>query len=392
MKVKLSMPKIPPNLHLVCAQPYKDYELALVMKLTFSITANGDCVPARAQQPIIITPDDYEAAKPPLVSAPSWDSDLMAFKAGTDVVVQGHAYSYRQTAQTVDTELKLAEVSRTVRVHGDRRLDWRSGRPVFSPAEPFEMMPLRFDRAYGGCDQFYLAKVTDILMRELIKTQPDLHLETASDSHYPRNPAGRGFLVEMNRESSENMLLPNLEFPFDPITPERLAAGSPGNWMSAPLPATFDWISPAWFPRIAYLGLTPEHVVPADGIREISLGWALPSLMRLKSMMKGGWHPTFQHGASPGLVLRRLQPGTQMLLKNMFPSHPERKIQLSSKVPQAEIAITESTKLATECYLNAVIVQPDQDQVVEVWSARAKVTRPYAQNELDNMNWKIGWK
>jgi len=376
---------------MVCAQPYSDYELALVMKLTFSISASGDCVPAKAQQPIVIAPLDYEAAKPPLVSAPSWDSDLLAFKAGTDVVVQGHAYSYGHAKQTVDTELKLADVSRTVRVHGDRRLDWRSGRPLFSAAEPFEMMPLRYDRAYGGCDQNYLARVTDLVTRELIRTQPNLHLDTASDSHYPRNPAGRGFLIELNRDSSEGMLLPNLEFPFDPVTPERLAVGNPGNWMSAPLPAAFDWTSPAWFPRIAYLGLTPEHVVPADGIREVSLGWALPSLMRLKSVFDGAWHPTFQHGASPGLVLRRLQPGTQALLRNMFPGHPERKVQLSSRVPRVEIAITESNKVEAASYLNAVVFQPDLDQVIEVWSARAKVTRHYAQNELDNMTWKIGW-
>lgn len=391
MKVKLSMPKIPPNLRLVCAQPYKDYELALVMKLTFSITAKGDCVPAQTQQPIIVDPVDYEAAEPPAVSPPSWDSDLMAFKAGTDVVIQGHAYSYGRPAQSVDAELKLTDVSRTVRVHGERMLEWRSGNPLFTPAEPFDLVPLRYDRAYGGYDRKYITKVTDLFMREAIKARPEMQIATATESHYPRNPAGRGFLVEMKRESAEGLLIPNLEFPFDPVTPERLAIGNPGNWMSAPLPATFDWISPAWFPRVAYLGLTPEHIVPADGIREISLGWALPSLMRLKSILNGGWHPTFQHGASPGLVLRRLQPGTQMLIKNMFPSHPERKLQLSSRVPQVEIAITESNKLAAASYLNAVIVQPDQDQVIEVWSARVKVTRPYAQNELDNMNWKIGW-
>lgn len=386
------MSKIPANLRLVSGQPYDDYELALVMKLTYSITASGECVPAKTQQPVIVDGLPYEDAEPPLVSPPNWDSDLMAFKAGTDFVVQGHAYSYGQPAQTVDVELELPGVSRVVRVHGDRRLDWRSGKPVFTPAEPFEQMPIRYDRAYGGCDQHNLAKVTDLVVRELTKTHPDLGLDTNSESHYPRNPTGRGFLIEMSKASSENMLLPNLEFPFDPVTADRLAVGNTTNWMIAPLPATFDWVDPSWFPRIAYLGLTPEHTVPADGVQEIGLGWALPGLMRLKSVLNAGWHPTFQHGASPGLVLRRLKPGTQILLRNMFPNHPERKLQLSSKVPQVEIAITESTKLATMSYLNSVVVQPDLVQVVEVWSARVKVPRPFEQNELDNMKWKIGWK
>lgn len=386
------MPDTPANLRLVCGQPYEDHELALLMKLTYSITVNGECVPAKVQQPLIANPGTYEQVESPLVSPPRWDSDLMAFKAGTDVVVQGHAYSYDQAVQTVDTELHLPDVSRIVRVHGDRRVDWQGGKPVFTPAEPFVKMPIRYDRAYGGCDQVNLAKVTDLLMRELNEMQPELQLDTFSDSHYPRNPTGRGFLIELTRKSSEGMLLPNLEFPFDPVTPERLAVGNSKNWMAAPLPATFDWIDPSWFPRIAYLGLTPEHIVPQDGVKEILLGWALPSLMSLRSAMDGGWHPTFQHGASAGLVLRRLEPGTQMLLHNLFPEHPERQIQLSAKVPQVEIEVSGSERLSTTSYLNSVVIMPDQDQVVEVWSARAKVPRPYWPSELSEMKWKIDWK
>jgi len=385
------MSKTPANLRLISGQPYKDYELALLMKLTFSITANGECEPAKGQHPLLDAPGTYEDLDSPLVSPPSWDSDLMAFKPGTDVVVQGSAYSYGQAAQTVDAELKLMNVSRIVRVHGDRRVDWQGGNPVFTPAEPFEQMPIRYDRAFGGCDQANLAKADDPLQAELNKIQPGLRMDLFTDSHYPRNPCGRGYLIEFSRESSENMLLPNLEFPFDPVTPERLGLGHPNHWMSAPLPATFDWIDPSWFPRIAYLGLTPEYTVPDAGVKEISMGWAASSLLSIKSALKLGFHPTFQHGASPGLILRKLNPGSQMMLRNMFPDHPQRLIQLSKRVPKVEIVVSERERLSASPHLNAVVVMPDQDQVVEVWSARAKVSRPYGQNELDKMSWKIGW-
>lgn len=385
------MSKSPTNLRLICGQPYKDYELALVMKLTFSITANGKCEPAEEQYPLLDDPGTYEVLEAPLVSPPSWDSDLMAFKPGTDVVVQGHAYSYGKSVQTVDAVLELLNFSRVVRVHGDRRIDWQSGQAVFTPAEPFEQMPIRYDRAFGGCDQFYLSKVTDPLVLELNKTQPDLRLTSLTKSHYPRNPCGRGYLIDLSRESSENMLLPNLEFPFDPVTPERLGVGKSDNWISAPLPAAFDWIDPSWFPRIGYLGFTPEYEIPDGGVKEVSLGWVASNLMTIKSVLHGGWHPTFQHGASPGLVFRQMKAGSQMLLRNLFPNHPSRLIQLSERVPEVEIVVSKSNRLSASSHLNAVVLMPDQDQVVEVWSARVKVSRSYTPNELENMDWNISW-
>jgi len=385
------MPKKPANLRLVSGQPYKDYQLALLLKMTFSINASGECEPAKEQYPLLDEPGTYEDLESPLVSPPSWDSDLMAFKPGTDIVVQGSAYSYGKAAQMVDAELKLVNFSRVIRVHGDRRVDWQGGNPVFTPAEPFEQMPVRYDHAFGGCDQAHLSRANDPLVDELKKNEPGLGMDLFTDSHYPRNPSGRGYLIDFNRESSDNMLLPNLEFPFDPITPERLGVGTPSNWLSAPLPAACDWIDPSWFPRIAYLGLAPEFTIPDEGVKEISMGWAASSLMSIKSALNMGFHPTFQHGASPGLVTRQLRAGSQVLLRNMFPNHPERLIQLSARVPKVEIIVSESQRLSTMSHLNSVVVLPDQDQVVEVWSARTKVTRPYAPNELEEMSWNIGW-
>lgn len=385
------MPEPVTNKCLVSGQPYEDYELALVMKQTFRIAADGQCVPAQKQLPLISNPEFYEALESPYVSPPNWDSDLMAFKPGTDVVVQGHAYSYSPHATTVDAELKLPDVSHTVRVHGNRRVEWQGKTPVFTPAEPFERMPVRYDRAYGGYDEVYQPKVTDLLLRQLNEAEPQLQMDTFSECHYPRNPAGCGYLIELTREATADLRLPNLEFPFDPVTPERLAVGSPTGWMNAPLPAAFDWIDPSWFPRIGYLGLTPEYVLPQDGVREIGLGWAVPSLMEMEPFTLHSFHPTFQHGASPGLVRRRLEPGTQMVLRNLFPEHPERRIQLTEKVPHVEIQVCEKERLPTDSYLNAVVIMPDQGQVVEIWSARAKVLRPYAPSELQEMTWKIRW-
>ena len=45
---------------------------------------------------------------------------------------------------------------------------------------------------------------------------------------------------------------------------------------------------------------------------------------------------------------------------------------------------------ATDTRLNAVVIQPDSQRLVLVWSARAKVGRPYDEPHFANMRWTIG--
>jgi len=383
--------KLASNKFLVSGQPGNDCELALVMKLTYTIMPNGQCVPAEKQLALIDDPDPYDEVESPLVSPPAWDSDLLAFKPHTDVVVQGHAYTYSNNVNTVDAEVRMPGRSYVVRVHGDRRLEWQGNTPVFSPAENFEQMPVRYDRAYGGYDAVFKPKVTDAVMYHLNKAEPQLEMDSFTECHYPRNLAGCGFLIELNRRATENLRLPNLEFPFDPVTPERLAVGSTTAWMNGPLPAAFDWIHPSWFPRIAYLGLTPDYDLSSK-IKEIELGWAVPDLMAQKPVILGGFHANFQQGASPGLIKPQFKPGSPLLLRNLFPGQPERQIQLASNVPRVTIHVTEKQHLEANSQLNSVIIRPDLDQVVEIWSARAIAQRKYESPELENMTWKIQWK
>ncbi len=385
------MTRKPDNTALVSGQPGKDSELALVMKLTYRIQPNGLCVPADKQLALDDDPEPYEALEPPLVSPPSWDSDLFAFKPYTDVVVQGHAYTYSNRVNTVDAEIRMPGKSYKVRVHGDRSLEWHGDTPVFTTAQPFEHMSIGYDRAYGGYDATYTPETIDVAMEELKKAEPQLNMESFTDRHYPRNLAGSGFLIHLNRRATENLRIPNLEFPFDPVTPDRLAVGSTTAWMNAPLPASFDWLHPSWFPRIAYLGLPPEYDLSSKA-KEIELGWAIPDLMSQKPVILGGFHQNFQQGAPPGLVCPEFRPGSPLLCRNLFPDHPERKIQLASNVPRVTILVTEKEHLEAKPQLNSVIIQPDLDQVVEVWSARAVSQRNYEAPELDNMSWKIRWK
>ena len=373
---------------LLCAEPDEHYRLALVIKRTYAIAPDGQCTFAEEQEPLEPGFPRYEELEPPQLSPTRWDSDLIAFKQATDVVIQGHAYAYGKRA-TVDAELSFGSTSRTVRVHGERRCELHNNRPVFTPAEPFEQMPIRYDRAYGGFDATALEREGDLVAEAIGPIEPDWGLGTSTRFHYPRNRTGAGYLIEATPEALESFVVPNLEFPFDPVTPERLAIGESRRWLSGPLPASFDWSDPGSFPRIAYLGEVPEYVADPETFSEVAQGWAPRDLLRLPSIAQLGRHPGFLQGASPGLAVGEVAPDETFLLRNLFPDRRERRVELPGWRPTVKIRLTATDHRETETRLNAVVIQPDHERVILVWSARCEVNRPYMPQELGDMAWDI---
>ena len=374
---------------LVCAQPAEDHEIALVLKRTYRIGADGRCLLADAQIPIEAGSPNYDPDAPaPSVSPPCWDSDLLAFKPATDVIVQGHAYGYGQKTM-VDAELRVGRISRVVRVIGERRCEGSDGNLRFGPPQPFEKMPLRYNRAYGGCDTIAFARHQNPVLKSLAVREPKWHLDRNTRFHYPRNPAGVGYLIERDAESVAQVRLPNLEFPFDPVTPERLAVRDARAWLAAPLPAGFDWYDPGWFPRLAFLGLRPDYTLPGQPITEVARGWVPPDLLARPPRIAEAWDTRFFQAASPGLSIASLDFEAELTLRNLFPDATEARVCLPGKQPRVVIEITPRQKLETQTRLNAVVLQPDLRRLILIWSARAKVHRPYARPQLDNMRWSV---
>ena len=95
-----------------------------------------------------------------------------------------------------------------------------------SAPEPFERMPLVYERAYGGWDR------------------------SGSEAEHRldgRNPVGTGFAVR--EEKCAGSWLPNIEYPDQPIRA----------WKDRPSPAGFNVIDCAWSPRRELAGTYDEH-------------------------------------------------------------------------------------------------------------------------------------
>jgi len=390
-----TLPKIeyPSNMHLACAPLLSPPTLALVIKRTYDIGTDGTCTLAEEQYPICDDAEPYEELESPEVSPPKWDNDLFALKQMTDIVVQGSAQTYGRPASQTIVELKFGNVCRAIRVFGERTCALnRYGALEMSPAAPFDTMPIRYSNAYGGLDVAALEKYGDPVEETYDFIRPEHKLATTSPFHYPRNPTGKGYLIDADLLDAAPIAVPNLEWIEEPITPKRLAVGDVKNWMNGPLPAAFDWYEQAWFPRFAYLGFMAEHTVPATGVPEVVRKLAADDLMAERSIMDGDIHPWFVQGATPGLYAARIQPDEAFSVRNMFAARPEMVVRLPGEIPSVDLDLPMRSSVSATPHINSVVIQSDEAKVIVVWSCRAKVQRPYWEPEFEHIPYHLNWK
>lgn len=197
----------------------------VVVKGTYLIGSDGSMELAEKQEDVCKAPKFLgEQGKSSLL----YDSDLQYTKPGTDVLLHGHAYAPRRKQTTqLDVTIKIANIAKTLRVFGNRYWDRGLIKMKMTSPEPFEKMPIIYERAFGGVDK----KSKD----------PKRH------GWERRNPVGTGFAVEPKHLIGKRV--PNIEFPKDLIS----------FWNNRPRPAGFGPIAGAWSPRLELAGTYDER-------------------------------------------------------------------------------------------------------------------------------------
>lgn len=188
----------------------------VIVKATFDIHPDGTCQLAKEQVPVLRMGEPQDE---PGSSSLRYDGDLLGVKPCTDVLVLGSAWAPPGTRTTgVDVQVVVGPIKKRLRVLGDRR--WERtivGGLAPSSPQPFESMPIVYERAFGGWDQS--------------SANPAEHRLDA------RNPVGTGFSVR--RENAVDRSLPNIEFADEPIT----------SWNDRPRPAGLNAVERHWSPR-----------------------------------------------------------------------------------------------------------------------------------------------
>lgn len=379
---------------LVHGSPEGESRVGMLLKRTWLAKPDGlwELAEGEDVEPLCCHELPWYEVEPPEVAPLAYDDDTAAFRKATDVVVQGSAHTYGTPRSETGVRVTIGAFERTIRVVGDRSLEWLNGAARFGEPEPFESLPIRYDRAYGGFDATAHARFPDPMLEAFARIRPEWGLECATDFHYPRNPAGAGFLIHLDEESVAGARVPNLEYPEDPLTPERLAVGAPTAWPAGPLPAGMDWQDPSWFPRCAYLGTAgpPEHAGP---VAEIERGWGAPDLFEIPLLTQSvALRSEFAQAASPGMSFPQLPLDVPFQLENLHPEQPRWLFQLPAERPAVALDLggVGMTPLTTQ--LNSVVVRPDEGELVMVWCAHAPSDRRIAPDEADDLRRVVRWQ
>ncbi len=192
----------------------------VAVKATFDIRADGTSEVSKEQPPVLRLPEHFGD---PGKSSIKYDADLVLTKKTTDVIVVGHACAPTGTRVThTDVGFKVGPVQKVLRVFGDRC--WNT--IGMSAPEPFEKMPLVYERAYGGADP--------------ASNTPEKDWDA-------RNPVGTGYATSSSNATGQGV--PNVEDPKQLI----------GAWDDRPPPAGFGAIACHWQPRAGFAGTYGDH-------------------------------------------------------------------------------------------------------------------------------------
>jgi hypothetical protein len=289
----------------------------VALRASFAIGADGAPAPAEEQPAPLLEPSYHGK---PGASSLRCDSDLLAVRPGTDIVLDAwaHVPGGRAAPRVVST-LRVGELQKTLMVQGERYFRRGAGGLTVTEPEAFTSRPIRYELAYGGWD----------------KTDPDSTKQRLD----PRNPIGRGFAVR-----SEHLVdhpAPVVQYPDGDIARRG--------------PAGFGPVDPAWSPRRELAGTYDD-------------GWAKSK----RPLLADDYDERFAMSAPVDQqVIPALRGGESVELVNLTPGG-----KLVFQLPRRYFTFsTQFAQRAEEhrARISCVFIEPERSLVSVVWQTSLPV-------------------
>jgi hypothetical protein len=295
----------------------------VAVRATFTVAPDGKLALADEQLPPVLAPEHHGE---PGASSLRYDSDLLARKPTTDVLVVGSAHAPRgKPATSVPVVLRVGKLEKQLVVHGERAYyEGVAGLTTTAP-RPFVTRPIQYELAWGGGDT----------------TDPD------PSKHFidERNPVGRGHA----RRSASLVNTPAHAIEY--------ASGDPASRG----PAGFGPIEPSWLPRRKLAGTYDARWVESK-----------------KPLLPDDYDPAFalcspadQRSEIP------LVGGERIGLLNMSPAGT-----LVLELPRIVLDFASSFGRRRQDHgaplLATVLAEPDEQRLSLVWQSALRVPAPDA--------------
>ena len=211
--------------------------LVPLLKATYELAEGGLVL---AEDQVAVDPAGVPYGDPAETSY-RYEPECSLPKLATDVVLVGSAVAPKTGTRELLVAFQVGPLKKGVRVLGDRAFFKGAVGVSMSNPVPFERIPLRWERAFGGWDRS--------------------HAEEKKHTFEPRNPVGVGHRTSSSR-FEEGLLCPNLEEPTRPFK----------GWGDHPPPAGFGFLSSLAAARAVCRHLRPglgedPCAAPAEGLR-----------------------------------------------------------------------------------------------------------------------------
>lgn len=300
--------------------------LVVVVKGTFQIPGNGETAQLAERQLPLVMADTFTGE--PGHSAPIHEADFPPYKSRCDVLLNGSAYAPGgKPVRKLRVGLKVGALSKTFTVVGDRF--WETGNLGIAPGAPqeFTVMPISYDRAYGGLDDF--------------------HPNKKKHAAFMKNPVGKGYHRHLSTSLVEGTPMPNTEEDHRPVT-------IPSEKYQ---PMSFGPVGRGWEPRLGYAGTYDQ-------------AW----LDEVFPFLPSDFDAAYYQSAPADQQIAYPKGGEEVVLVNLTPQGRS-----AFKLPEIEVPVVFFRKKGEDYKAQAVIdtlmIEPDEGRLSLVWRTHLPLKR-----------------
>lgn len=293
--------------------------LAMIVKATLVVPMRGELTLAEKQVPVDFAGKPYGE---PGKSSYRIEPEVAFVKPATDVVLLGHAHAPQRGATEVAVGLRLGPVTKVARVTGDRVFEEGVfGKRIGKP-QPFEKIPLQWERAFGGWDRS--------------AEKPEHH------DCEPANQVGVGFAAKRGVFVA-GAPVPNIEDADKPLK----------GWGGRSPPAGFGFVNPEWQPRARFAGTF-------DATWEKTRSPLLPK----------DFNRRFFNAAPEGLVAPGYLRGDEVAVALGVTPEGRWEFQLPGlAAPRCQIAVRTGAPIELTTNLDTIILDADARTATLLWRA-----------------------
>jgi hypothetical protein len=304
--------------------------LVVAIKATYTIPRDGAEPTLTDEQVPLVTADVFNGE--PGFSATLYEADYAHRKPACDVLLNGSAYPPDgRPVEEVIVTLRVGDMSKSIRVVGDRI--WRVSLLTIAPTrpEPFTRLPISYDRAFGGVD-----------------VDPD---DPERRETYLKNPVGVGFYPLSRGNALRDKPLPNTEQPDQSV-----------RWVKGKYePMAFGPLSRNVAARVAFAGTYDRR-------------WR----ERRVPLFPEDFDYRYFQAAPPDQQISHPKGGEEVVLQNLTPEGVTR-----FRLPVRRMPVLFSPHHApdqlVEAVIDTVVIEPDLGRFTLTW----RVSYPLRRNAFE---------